>query len=47
MPESVFNASGFGGNYIYVDQENDIVIVARWLEPSKLKEFLRLAYQAL
>ena len=29
-PESAFYAAGFGGNYVYVDQENDLVIVLRW-----------------
>lgn len=29
-PASAFNASGFGGNYVYVDQENDLLIVLRW-----------------
>ncbi len=29
-PHSSIHASGFGGNYIYVDQENDLVIVLRW-----------------
>lgn len=29
-PESAFCASGFGGNYIFVDQEHDLVIVLRW-----------------
>ncbi len=29
-PASSFFASGFGGNYIYVDRENDLVIVLRW-----------------
>ena len=29
-PESCFYASGFGGNYIYVDPENDLLIVLRW-----------------
>lgn len=47
VPQSVFYASGFGGNYIIVDQENSLVIVTRWLEPSKLGEFLKLVYQAL
>ncbi len=45
-PQSSFYASGFGGNYIVVDQENDLVIVTRWLEPSKLLEFLIMVYQA-
>ena len=29
-PEAAFCASGFGGNYIFVDQEHDLVIVLRW-----------------
>lgn len=29
-PESAFWAAGFGGNYIYVDRENDLVVVLRW-----------------
>jgi CubicO group peptidase (beta-lactamase class C family) len=46
-PPTVFNASGFGGNYIIVDQENDLVVVTRWLEPSKLAEFLVKVYGAM
>jgi CubicO group peptidase (beta-lactamase class C family) len=30
-PESAFWAAGFGGNYIYLDQENDLLIVLRWI----------------
>jgi CubicO group peptidase (beta-lactamase class C family) len=30
-PENVFLAAGFGGNYIYVDQQNDLLIVLRWI----------------
>lgn len=41
VPESVFYASGFGGNYIVIDKANDMVIVTRWLEPSKLGELLK------
>ena len=46
-PQSAFYASGFGGNYIVVDQENDLVIVTRWLEPSQLVPFLIIVYQSL
>ncbi len=31
-PESAFWHLGAGSNYIYVDQENDLVIVARWIK---------------
>ena len=36
VPESVFYASGFGGNYIVVDREHDLVIVCRWLNPPRI-----------
>lgn len=29
-PESAFWAAGFGGNYVYVDRTNDLVVVLRW-----------------
>lgn len=30
-PESAYWAAGYGGNYIYVDEEHDLVIVLRWI----------------
>jgi len=30
-PETAYYAAGFGGHYIYVDNENDLVIVLRWV----------------
>jgi hypothetical protein len=30
-PESAYSAAGFGGNYIYVDEEHDLVVVLRWI----------------
>lgn len=29
-PESAFWAAGFGGHYVYVDREHDLVVVLRW-----------------
>ena len=46
-PESIFSARGFGGNYIVVDRDNQLVIVTRWMEPSKMAEFMKLVYQSL
>ncbi len=40
LSENIFFASGFGGNYIVIDKENELVVVTRWLEPSKLKELM-------
>lgn len=47
IDEDVFYAAGFGGNYIVIDEENDLVIVTRWLEPSSLGEMLKLVKAAL
>ncbi len=41
----IFYAAGFGGNFIVIDQKNKMVIVTRWLEPSKLEDFLNLVYK--
>ena len=39
-PASAFVHVGNGTNIIYVDPENDIVIVARWIENGKVNEFI-------
>ncbi|MEX0272870.1 MAG: serine hydrolase domain-containing protein [Flavobacteriaceae bacterium] len=46
VPEHVFYAAGFGGNFIVVDQKKGMVIVTRWLEPSKIGEFVKQVYRA-
>ena len=45
--EDVFYAAGFGGNFIVVDRTNDLVVVTRWLEPSKVGAFMKLVQKAL
>lgn len=45
--KTVFAAEGFGGNFIVVDREHDLVIVARWLEPNKIGELVDLVLSAL
>ncbi len=47
VPENIYYASGFGGNNIVVDEKNNLVIVVRWLEPSKLGEFLKRFYEGI
>ena len=44
--KTVYAAEGFGGNFIVVDSEHDLVIVARWLEPSKIGELVDLVLNA-
>ena len=42
LSENIYYAAGFGGNFIVVDKERDFVVVARWLEPSKLDDFMEI-----
>jgi CubicO group peptidase (beta-lactamase class C family) len=41
VPISVYSAQGFGGNYIFVDNEHDLVVVTRWLNDKKARLNLR------
>ncbi|MBZ5856606.1 serine hydrolase domain-containing protein [Flavihumibacter profundi] len=47
LSSEIYYADGFGGNYIVIDQPNDIVVVARWLEPDKLGDFLTVINKAI
>ena len=46
-PANAFAHIGNGTNMIYVDAENDLVIVARWIENGKIDEFLGKIYAGL
>jgi CubicO group peptidase (beta-lactamase class C family) len=46
-PKNVFLANGFGGNFIVMDAEHDLVMVLRWMEPSKLGQFMNLVIDAV
>ncbi|MEZ2413794.1 serine hydrolase domain-containing protein [Muriicola sp. E247] len=45
--ENLYYAAGFGGNFIVIDQEHDLIVVTRWLEPGKIGEFMSLLKKAL
>lgn len=47
LPKTMYYAAGFGGNYIIIDKENDLVVVTRWLEPSKMFPFMEKVHAAL
>ena len=40
LSENIYYGSGFGGNYVVVVPDNDLVIVARWIDSSKIGEFV-------
>ena len=39
--EEMYYAAGFGGNYIAIFPQHNMVIVTRWLEPKTMPEFIR------
>jgi len=43
----VYFAAGFGGNYIVIDNEHDLVVVTRWMDDSKMGEFMKLVVQSV
>lgn len=47
VPDHIYYAAGFGGNYIIVDEENDLVIVTRWLNGRALEEFIGRVYSSM
>jgi CubicO group peptidase (beta-lactamase class C family) len=47
VSKNIYYAAGFGGNFIVVDNENDLVIAVRWLEPNKLGELVRIVRAAI
>lgn len=46
-PESAFLHIGAGTNMIYVDQENDLVVVARWIPNGDKAELIRLILESI
>ena len=46
LSENIYYGSGFGGNYVVVVPDHDIVIVARWIDSSKIGDFVRKVIQA-
>ncbi|RIW14552.1 class C beta-lactamase-related serine hydrolase [Algoriphagus lacus] len=46
-PKTAFLHIGAGTNMIYVDQENDLVIVARWIPNADKAELVRLVLESL
>jgi CubicO group peptidase (beta-lactamase class C family) len=45
--EAGFYASGAGGNITWVDPENDLVAVMRWMDPASVDGFIRLVHGAI
>ena len=46
-PESAFSHRGAGTNLVYVDRENDLVVVARWIKREAVAEFIEKVLAAM
>ncbi len=47
LSPKVYYALGYGGNYIIVDNEHDLVVVARWMDDTKIAEVLNLIVKSI
>ena len=46
-PSSAFYAMGVGTQIIYIDPENELVIVARWFEKDKMPDFVTMVLASI
>lgn len=46
LSENIFYAAGFGGNYIVISPDHQLVIVARWIDSSKIGDFVSKIIQS-
>lgn len=46
-PETAFAHLGAGTNFLYVDPENDLIIVARWIDNAALDELVKKVLECL
>lgn len=46
-PEGTIAFLGNGTNMVYIDRQNDLVVVARWIANNKIDGFLAKIYESL
>ncbi len=47
LSSKVYYALGYGGNYIIIDKEHDLVVVARWMDDEKMSEVLNMIMKSM
>lgn len=47
VSKNIYYANGFGGNYIVIDDEHDLVIVTRWIDSGKIGELVKLVVSSI
>ena len=47
LSPEIYHAAGFGGNYIVVDNEHDLIVVVWWMDERKMGDFMSLVEQSI
>ena len=47
VSSKVYYAAGYGGNFIIIDAEHDLVVVTRWMDGDKINEVLGLIVKSI
>lgn len=47
LSTNVYSAQGYGGNYIVIDPDNELIVVTRWMDDTKMGDLLGLVMRAL
>lgn len=47
VSSEIYYAVGAGGNYIVIDNEHDLVVVTRWIDDSKMGDFMNIVEQSI
>ena len=46
LPENIFYGAGFGGNYIVIIPDYELVVVARWIDSSKIGDLVKMVIES-
>ena len=46
LPENIYYGAGFGGNFIVIIPDQNLVVVARWIDSSKIGEFIKMVIKS-
>ena len=41
LSKNIYYAAGFGGNFIVIVPDQKLVVVARWIDSSKIGDFIK------
>jgi len=47
LSAKIYYAAGYGGNYIVIDKEHDLVVVTRWMDDDKIDDVMELIIKSV